>query len=488
MPAFYSPPANIDDFSRSAHQSELQDAWHDYIGARIALRDGNLFYDAFNDPAPATPPAQLPIPWNGFPRSIWQWFNADADPAGPAKALAAAETLRPFTYFAVPDGNGGLQLEVRTWSPGVPPLRRIVNGNLAGEVIPTYRQQDEYCEWHVDRNAGGGITRISFTAEGPEYWQRLAELDMDLVTTLYQELVDPQIVKDDLIWDADIACPRFNASGQLTGYVPLFVQGTYNPHNEWNTRKGAVHLTHPANTLGAEINLAADATVLYPSVSAVPAATLASRLICCAGYGGVNRSSDPAIGSAVNGLARLGNCVTLENPVGLYISSVDLNGLAAPDGTSIPQALVIRRASADQARILRAEVLPPAGANYSLDQCSFDLEPLKFGGQIARKITMVLFGLAKPVPGRVGAESNCHGKCCSNPGSPSFSLLTAPAQNCAAITPAQWASAGPTTPEQLQQLAAHGAAAIAVSGAADQPLEPVPQESVLLPPASRALP
>ena len=35
--------------------------------------------------------------------------------------------------------------------------------------------------------------------------------------------------------------------------------GAYNPRNMWNTARGAMHLTHPANSLGAEIKLAADA-------------------------------------------------------------------------------------------------------------------------------------------------------------------------------------------------------------------------------------
>ena len=39
-------------------------------------------------------------------------------------------------------------------------------------------------------------------------------------------------------------------------------KGEYNPFNRWNTTHGAMHLTHPANTLAAEIRLAADGTVV----------------------------------------------------------------------------------------------------------------------------------------------------------------------------------------------------------------------------------
>src|SRR5918992_4714912 len=39
------------------------------------------------------------------------------------------------------------------------------------------REQDEYCEWSVERDAAGTITRITFTTEAPEYWQHVATHD-----------------------------------------------------------------------------------------------------------------------------------------------------------------------------------------------------------------------------------------------------------------------------------------------------------------------
>ena len=210
---------------------------------------------------------------DGFPRLIWQWFNADADPAGKAKAFAAAETLRDSAD---------------------PPLS-------SGASVQLFeRQQDEYCEWHVDRNSTGGIARITFTSEGPEYFERIAAVDLTLVGDLYREHVNPAVQDAELVWPEDVR----NDRGDI-----VFARGSYNKWNVWNTRKGAMHLTHQANTLGAEINLAADATVQFP-VPQSPANTLPFRLICCARFGGVNRSSDPLIGAGVNGLARSGLAVT----------------------------------------------------------------------------------------------------------------------------------------------------------------------------------
>jgi len=411
MPAFYQPPANIDDYSRRpALADQLRQNWSDYIGNAIASRDGNLFYDAAHDPAPAVDAAKIPVPWNGFPRSIWQWFDADNDPAGADRALAAAETLAP---------------EVS-----------VLTG--AGQQVDLFaRQQDEYCEWHAHRNAAGGITRLEFTCEGPEYFEEIARVDPTLLLELYREFVDPGVQEADLFWAEDM----LDDQGNL-----VFAAGSYNRLNVWNTRRGAMHLTHGANTLGAEINLAAEATVVFP-VPAAPANTLPLRLICCAAFGGINRSSDPTIGAGVNGLARNGSAVTLANPVGLYITEIAIDGLRDPDNVPIgPAALRIRRASPDGSLILRAEIVPPAGAIYTLDECTFEGRKVTGGGVIARRITMSLFGLHKQIPGRQSSTGSCRAKCCRHPDGTAFFAAIRATGDCANLPADFWLSHGPVVP------------------------------------------
>jgi hypothetical protein len=412
MAAYYRPPGDINDFDRRpALANQLRTEWDAYIGGAIAGRDEYLFYDAAHDPAPGVAPATQPVPWNAFPRSIWQWFKADTDPAGPAQAFAAADTLAP-------------ELAVRE--------------SGTGQVVELFaRQQDEYCEWHAHRNAAGGITRITFTCEGPEYFSTMAARDVTLVGDLYRENVDPAVQDADLVWARDME----DANGDV-----VFSAGTYNPLNAWNTTRGAMHLTHGANTLGAEINLAADATRIAP-VPSQPANTLPHRLICCAAYGGVNRSSDPTIGAGVNSLARSGIAVTLANPVGLYMTEIAIDGLRSPDGQAIgPQALRIRRASPDGTLILRAEVAVPAGAAYTLDQCTFNGAPVTGGGVIARSITMSLFGLAKVIPGRTPEQTPCRAKCCRHPNGAAFFAAVSINRSCADLDSAFWARQGPVTP------------------------------------------
>lgn len=88
--------------------------------------------------------------------------------------------------------------------------------------------QDEYCEWSVTRDAGGKITRVAFTAEGPEYWEFLAAADRSKVVQLYRQLVNPNVS------DAQLAADVFSGAN-----------GAYNKRNKYNadTKNGVVHLT-----------------------------------------------------------------------------------------------------------------------------------------------------------------------------------------------------------------------------------------------------
>jgi hypothetical protein len=256
----------------------------------------------------------------------------------------------------------------------------------------------------------------------------MAENDITLVHDLYKELLhNKNIPVSDLLWPQHVYAKTKN------GYEIAYEKESYNGHNTWNTDRGAVHLTHWANSLGAEVQLASDGTLGWPAAPNPNGKTDPEKLMGCAGFGGVNRSSDPRIGASVFDFARTGLSVALANPIGLYMQPFDLNGLLDPDGNDVgSQCLKILRQSADGKRVLRVEVSPPDGATFDLSDCKLDGKRLVFGSQIARRVTMVLYGVAKAIPGAAPTPSGCLVFACSYPPRPEFKSLFAagPGKDC----------------------------------------------------------
>lgn len=175
---------------------------------------------------------------------------------------------------------------------------------------------DEYCEWSITYDTNGKLKKVVFTCENPGYWFALWHQDPDLVTQLYQQYVHPNVRREDLYLRDGKGNPVID---------PLTDDYAYNPTNKWNSgtqslpdRGGAIHLTSPPNTLSAEITLAAAATVARQCDNDE------QTIICCSQYGRPRRNSDPHIGQLANQLASQ-FCITLADPVGLYIQTPDFS-------------------------------------------------------------------------------------------------------------------------------------------------------------------
>lgn len=330
---------DVSDARRLGRWSREQSARFDRAVAGIR-RPGHT-PQFYNPTRVATAPraAVALITWPGFPRALLLRFGADR-----TRAYRAAERLQ-------------------------------------GSGRERFRPQDEYLEWHAHRDpATGKITRVDLTCEGPEYWEFLSRVAPEVLLALYRAHVSP---------DATMA--------------QLMPGGAYNPGNVWNTARGAMHLIHPANSLGAEIKLAADATVLRRRGARI--LTDADELITCAGFGERLRSSDPRIGADVNALARQGYAITLQDPVGLYIVRLETQGWRKPDGKPVGNYLRVVRGKPGQA--LRAVYEVPAraragGRPFVVGDIEIGGRPIEWGGQIAERVTMGLTGLAS----RKGGISN----------------------------------------------------------------------------------
>jgi len=249
------------------------------------------------------------------------------------------------------------------------------------------RPQDEYCEWVVARDAAGQPTRIVFTSEPPEYYDFLYDDPMNvgraktrkLLLEVYKERCGSPTVK---LKDLEVV-----KEGETS----------YTWYNEWNNVH-CVHMQQPNNTLFAQVNIAARACILRRSGGKI--LTDAHALILCAEYGEPSRQSDPQIGAVVNRFARENRFLTLENPVGLYMTGLNTIGWSVrnePDADPQTWWRVLKGkadANPESAMIVRAEVAPPAGSHQTLNELLVAGVPVRYGAHVAAHIQMRLGVLA----------------------------------------------------------------------------------------------
>jgi len=231
--------------------------------------------------------------------------------------------------------------------------------------------QDEYCEWCVERTAAGTITRITFSTEVPEYWRHIAARDPERLLRLYHQFVDRRVQMMD-----------------------LFDNGIYQPNNKWNrsTQGRPAHLVQDNNSLGAAVDLMAAATIQRQRNGQPVVAK--QELARCAGLGDPFRNSDPQIAVVVNGAAREGDELTLQDPLGLYLDGITTTGLRTPDGADPAQFWTIERGDAQHAVRARYEV--PTGRGYLVGDVTSGGRPLRFGAQLADLVRVRLTAVVKP--------------------------------------------------------------------------------------------
>lgn len=322
----FDPPGMLDDFSPATKQ-----AWSTWISGQI---------DDCRDRAD-------PAVSNYGPRP--QFFN-------PKTTEIAADA----------------QSAVVEW-PAFP--KKITTASLSNEqrwkTADSSRDfQDEYCEWSVSRDPNTKkLLRVTFTCEGPEYWEVLASSDPAKLLALYQQHISPMVKETDLLRN-----------------------GHYVRRNFWNTstEHGAMHLVQDANSLGAEIELAAAATLQRVGPTGV--LTQPQELIRCGRYGDPGRNSDPFIGSEVNKFARAKADITLANPVGLYFSRVDFARWETPDNSNPADYWKWER-GADGYRV-RAAYEVPAAKGFVVGDIKIDGNLIQWGSQIVDKIQMKLVAIA----------------------------------------------------------------------------------------------
>jgi len=363
----YEPTGKQTDFG-----PKLREAWHAMIRASFQMNIGSV------------------TSWIGARLAL-----SDADAARQLRFFSAAShppgislTRGNITWRAFPTSSG---------SPSPAVYSQMDQPLLQRQIIikkeELVRRQDEYCEWEVVRDdKTNKITRVVFTSEPPEYCMFLYETGVptlktfarNLLIRIYQRRCDETAIK---LSDLETTDDDGNT--------------VYDPGNRWNN-KCCVHLQQPNNTLGAEINIAALAAIVRKQSSGTSISDISELLKCSlvpllkAGdaFGEPSRQSDPAIGSKVNQLARENRFITLENPVGLYMASLDTSGWTTPDGTDAQEFWHVINGIADKdpskAMIVRAEYKVPASKGYTVSDIKIGGVPIGFGGQIAEHLEMRL--------------------------------------------------------------------------------------------------
>lgn len=414
----FSTPALIQDFSDNpTQQQQLNQNWDlaidAYTQAALVSNPWTVDYQApcdwYVNPKTANITAANPVEpifWTAFPNRLKIYFSA---------AEKSPYNMSSQQVYALADfGNIPQSGAFPTGLPFIIPGKRCPNLNWEQPISGWQPYDpngprgwlDEYCEWAVTRNADGKITKIAFTCENPEYWYSLWQVSPEKVLALYQQLVSPNVTLDDLMLRS--------ADGKSVVTDPTTGRAAYNPLNKWNSGTvatesygGAVHLTSPPNTIGAEIMLAAQATLLR---QLPPDQYNMQRMVCAGAYGRAYRNSDPHIGLQANQLIKNLNVkITLTNPVGLYLQRPDFSSYKTPDGKDAGQFYkVIRGRTAAQAgttydQILHAEFSVPEELGYTVSDILLGNAvpgssqvpvPILYAGQIAETFHVCLAGTA----------------------------------------------------------------------------------------------
>lgn len=326
--ARYDTPASLRDMPVG---SPFYDNWHNFIALRIAAStigtNGGEFYDATQTDVNIL--GEHTLVWMAFPRRVLMPRRDD-------RTAAFIEADR------TPGGDSG---------------NRTV--------------QDEYCEWRVERNPAGKITKVTFTTETPEYFEQLWAVDRAQVVSLYQTFVNPAVVEAD-----------------------LHIGGTYQRANRWNNADGIMHLMQSINNLNAALGLAQGSAVTpqaeftgIPAPATTPTASDNYQMPSVA-----NTSVDPRVTYDVAALVRKPFSVTLRDPIGLYMTHFDDTGWTKPGGSPVDNYWTILRGNPGQ--ILRLQYEVPAGAGFVVGDLSIGGRPIEWGGQIAEHVTVSITGVA----------------------------------------------------------------------------------------------
>lgn len=280
----------------------------------------------------------------------------------------------------------------------------VLKGNPLGRTIGSH---EEYLEWRVLRNRENKIVRIEMTTESREYWKVLAKHHPTKTLRILGRFAGEFEANPQEVYGLRNI---FNSSPQERedGFIKMmFLNSSTNeplsPYN--NGEKAIAFMAKPVNTISAAIQLAAWAAKPYVKM-------IDGQRIPLTGREAINftdqaaqdcRDSDPTIVGTVINLASSKRKISLNDPVGLYISNVNHKRLLLPDQSdSIPADWIdLQRGSrptmeGGQEMSQRLVMEVPSEMGFVLgDIIDADTgRSIEYGGQIAKLVTIALYGRA----------------------------------------------------------------------------------------------
>ena len=409
----FDAPAGVTDFRdplkwNEVMQNEAQEIVRTLVGSVLNKDEPTSEeIEKFRDQIGYVNPAVTPIPvdaetvavepWGGFPRAVkrsapWKDFPpTDVDPDG---------SYRAAEHLGDEDHRPGVFIDKHN---------RLLH-------LPVRDRQDEYLEWATIRDSAKKIVKITFVAEGYDYYSELFNNDEQRVLDLYKEATGLSTLKVD-----DLRAKHGVYRRYQDGRLEMVAEpGGFNPRNRFNINPGIVHLSHRANSLGAEINLAGVSAVARMDALGITLnETDPERLMCCNAGGDPNRNSDPLISAQAYKQVLDGFRYTLANPVGLYIAAIE-NGLSLPDDANSPIPedwwKVVRGHDlwdVAKSRVLRLELEIPKSEKLTISDLIIGGNQVVHAGQIAELLSVHLFVTRwKRVGSGIGPIVKCLATCC----------------------------------------------------------------------------
>ncbi|MBR1231043.1 hypothetical protein JQ597_14250 [Bradyrhizobium sp. AUGA SZCCT0177] len=414
----FEAPGGVTDFRnpRNWHNAMAEEARgivRQLVADIVKKNPGDVTDDEIAEHAPTLgyiDPATTP------PSSPGQTVNIASWPAFPR----AVTRRKPWLDFKPVTGdNDGTRraaehLGDEDHRPGV-----FVDQNDCVLHLPVRHRQDEYLEWVGRRNTDGKLSKAIFVAEGYDYYSELFEHDEGRALELYRDFTEDSTIRVDDLRARHGIYRRLPNGSRLTVAEP----GSFNPRNRFNINPGIVHLSHRANSLGAEVNLAGVSGILrLKADGTILDGTNPEELLCCCEGGNPNRNSDPLISQQAYGLVRNNKRYTLANPVGLYIASINHQRVQTRGGEDLTPDwwTVVRGNGLDKpstSRVLRLELAPPKNSKLTLEDLEVDGEPVRFVGQLADLLQVHLFVTVwDREHGSENPSLPCTGTCCRRHG------------------------------------------------------------------------